>query len=284
MNTVADRMRRHSLAAYFLLAFAISWLLWAPVVASGAQPGPATSLLIIAGGFGPLLAALIVTAAVEGRAGVRRWLGRLRPGRAGAVWYAVALLLPILLGLVVYTLYRAFGGTVPADWQAPPVAAYPIALLFAFLLGGGQEEPGWRGFALPRLQQRRTALVSSIVVGLGWAAWHLPLFLSPAAPQSNMPFFLYLPHVLAISVIFTWLFNSTNGSVLIAMLFHAGLNTATSWFPVGAAGMGPGLLALYVVAEWALALGLIVLYGQATLSRRAAGAAEGALPRPQSRS
>lgn len=249
-----------NLFLYFLIAFAISWVVWSPLLVFG-QEISAASLLIIIGGFGPLLSAVIVTWIVEGRAGLRELRNQVK-WRVGVGWYLVALLLPIVIAFLVYGLYLLVGGT-PADFSSVPSwYIYPIGLLFVFFLGGGNEEPGWRGFALPRLLTDHSPLVASLILGLLWAFWHFPLFFAEGSPQAELPFELYLPHVLGITIIFTWLYLKTNGSLFIAMLYHAGLNTVAGYFPMESIGfIHP--LAYAVIVEWVIAIILVIAYGQA---------------------
>jgi hypothetical protein len=103
-----------------------------------------------------------------------------------------------------------------------------------------------------------------------WALWHLPLFFTPASSQSGsqMPFLLYVPHTVALSVIFTWLFNSARQSVLLAILLHGGLNAITGWVPIHARGGPISLFAWLVLVEWVLATVLLVAYGPDRLSRQ----------------
>lgn len=122
------------------------------------------------------------------------------------------------------------------------LAVYPLLLLYVLVIGGGQEELGWRGFAQPHLQERYGAFTSAIAIGFVWAAWHAPLFLQPGATQGGFNVALYLGGLLAESVILAWLYNSTNGSVLLAGLFHAGNNVAMNWYPVNNVAVVDGVL------------------------------------------
>ncbi|KON29772.1 hypothetical protein AC482_05700 [miscellaneous Crenarchaeota group-15 archaeon DG-45] len=242
-----------------IIAYVISWAMWSPLVVVGLE-NPAASLLIVMGGFGPLLSAVIVTWITEGGVGLRELGNRLK-WRVGVGWYLVALLLPLVHIFLAYGLYLLMRGT-PIDFSmGPPWHLYPLGILFVFFLGGGNEELGWRGFALPRLLNNHSPLVASLILGFVWAFWHFPLFFVEASPQAALPFELYLPHVLGTTIIFTWLYLETSGSVLIAMLYHAGLNTVAGYFPLEAGVIHP--LAYIVVVEWVIAIILIVVHGYA---------------------
>lgn len=252
-----------------ILACALSWLLWIPILmGNAAEPSPITTLFVILGGFGPLLAAVLVAGLSEGRAGLRAWRDRVLRFRVPWTAYAFALLWPIGAALLSGVLSGPLGLTFPEDWQSPPLSAYPVAFVFVLLLGGGQEEPGWRGFALPLLLKQQTPLAASLVVGALWAFWHLPLFVAPGTPQSEMSLLLYVPHVLVMSVIFTWLYLIGRGSAWLAMLLHAGLNAVTSWIPIS--GGGTGWMILLLAIEVLTAAILIVGYGARRFTELAA--------------
>jgi membrane protease YdiL (CAAX protease family) len=141
------------------------------------------------------------------------------------------------------------------------------------------EEVGWRGYALPALQARYSALLASLILGVVWALWHLPVFFNPDTSYSNLPFFLFLPFIVLMTVLITWLFNSTGGSVLMAMFFHAVINTADELWKVlpeysvkpptaaeAAAANAHYYLMLTIVAGVA-AIVLVLVYGATNLSR-----------------
>lgn len=249
-------IRRYPLASFFALAYALSWILWTPFVLLGDEAAVVSSASWILGGFGPLLAGLMVSGAVSGRAEAWDFLRRIFIWRHRPKWYAVALLLPIALYAVAMLVHLVVSGS-PQDYEPPPIYAYPLALLYVAVLGGGQEEPGWRGFALPELLSRHTPFVSSMVLGVVWALWHLPLFFAPTATQSGFPFTWYFVNALALSTIFTWLYLKTGGSVLLAIVLHAGVNAPSAW-------AFPELFESYVLftaVTWVAAVALVVAYG-----------------------
>jgi uncharacterized protein len=142
----------------------------------------------------------------------------------------------------------------------------PAALLVATLTDGLGEELGWRGFALPQLLARRTPLTASLVLGLVWAAWHLPLLWTAGAVLHDQPPWLLVLDVVAKAVLFTWVFLHTRGSVLIAVLFHASLNVFS--IPLAASSAGhPGLPVLALALEWVI-VAAVVLGARATFLRR----------------
>jgi membrane protease YdiL (CAAX protease family) len=151
----------------------LSWLTW-PLYLTGLSPSPIL-------GCGPFLAAVVVLALTEGRTGVLDLLRRMVRWRVSPVWYAVALLLPAALPAPATWINVLLGAEPPTStaWAAWP-GLLPTYLLLLLIrgIGGAWEEPGWRGYALPRLMTGRTALAASLVLGVLWAAWHLPLMLA----------------------------------------------------------------------------------------------------------
>jgi membrane protease YdiL (CAAX protease family) len=256
---IARLVRRYPLGTFFLLACVFSWLPWWPLYAAGLSPA-ATA------GFGPFLAALVVLPITHGRAGVATLLRRMVRWRVGAGWYAVALLLPVAVTGAAAGLNVLLGAPAPVA----ALAAWPGLLqTFALLLlipgiGGAWEEPGFRGYAQPRLQAGRPALAASLVLGVLWAGWHLPLFLTGKIPVSDLVF------VPAFAVALAWMFNSTGGSVLLVMLCHAMNNTISGAFvsPMFAGADSVRQSWLYAVLWCLVALAVAVVAGPARLSRR----------------
>src|ERR671932_2896951 len=234
--------RRHSLLAFFLLAFGISWIVWVPAAVASwgllslRLPLALTGLL---GAFGPTLAAIILTSANDGVPGLRRLLGGLFLWRVGLRWYAFVLLYPAAISLATTALYVSFGGPAP-DFADPPVLRLyplppelsevgpwplvPFVIIQTLLIGSPMgEEIGWRGYALPRLQAIRSALGASLILGLLWGLWHLPLYLTYGHPLSEVFLGWFLLGIVADAVLFTWVYNNTRGSLLLALLFHASI-------------------------------------------------------------
>jgi len=200
---------RHPLVSFFALAFALTWLLFLPWMAGGGEGIPWFT-------FGPALAAFAVAVLCEGWAGLRRILASIGRWRVAPVWYLAAIGLPLVLQLVAVLINRMFGAPAP-DWSALPPPGEIAAWVAIFLVFSGPlgEEPGWRGFALPRMLERQGALTASLLLGVLWSAWHLPLGL-----VGDLTIYGSINAVLA-AVVFTWLWQNTRESVLLAILMHA---------------------------------------------------------------
>jgi membrane protease YdiL (CAAX protease family) len=261
---IRTRVAARPVAAFVALTYLLSWLAWAPIVAGVTDR---TTLFIVAGGFGPLVAAAVVTWVVGDS--LREWAGQLLRWRVPPRYWAVAFLLPPAAVLGASGVHVLFLG---GRFDPEPLAAlvlYPLVFLQVFLVGGGNEELGWRGFALPRLQARYSALVASLVVGVVWAAWHLPLFLVAGSSQAGDPVHFYVLSVVALSVVFTWLYNATGGSVLVTMALHASVNTGGLLYLAGGGAALETALAngLYAAAFVVVALVVLARYGPARLGR-----------------
>ena len=264
-------LARRPLTSFFVLAYALSWLGWSPWFLSEAGIGLlpfdggefSTFLNIAALVLGPTFSAFLVTGATEGRDGLRRLLRKIVLWRVGLRWY-----LFVLAGIPAIVLVSTLvmpGALASFDAAAVPsvLFLYVVAGLF-FLFAGGPffEEIGWRGFALPRLQRLHGPLVGSLVLGILWALWHLPLFLIPSwdTPHgSPLDVASYVVLVMGMTVVLTWVFNNTKGSVLLAILAHGSFNTSAvamfDLFPTPAVTdgitnfvIGLGVAALVVVA------------------------------------
>ena len=223
-------IKRNPLLSFFVLAFMISWIIWLPLLIEGEEPSGLSIAFLLVGGLSPLVAALLVSK-ITGTMG--EFKRRSLKWRVGFHWYLAALFIPIAIYLMAYLQYLVLGGT-PMDFSATDrVYVYPLALIFVMLLGGGLEEPGWRGFALPRLQKVFSPSASSVILGLLWAFWHFPLFFSAASAQNDLPLGWYIPNAIALAIIFTWLYNKSGGSAFLAIILHGGVNAPSGWYPIG---------------------------------------------------
>jgi len=173
-SRLSSLIQQHPLASFFVLAYAISWILWLPLVVSGDDSPTGLGLVLLAlGSLVPSSLAILLVAVLHGKAGVRKLLRRLLIWRVGFGWW-VAVVLVSTLPLGAVGLSILFGGDTP-DVTATIPGAVVLFVLFIFPGSAGGEEIGWRGFALPHLQTVRSALGASVVLGVAWGVWHLPL-------------------------------------------------------------------------------------------------------------
>jgi membrane protease YdiL (CAAX protease family) len=218
------------LARFLTLAYALTWVVWIPagLADRGTIPlGMPTFPLYVLGGFGPLVAAVILSARHGGRSAVRALFAQLNPRRVRARWFLLPVLL-VPLGLVPVGGLLAAGGELPGREAVPGIAAMFLAqvVLVATIGGGLDEETGWRGYALPRMLRTTHPITASVVIGLLWAPWHLPLWLDPTGTHAAYPFWVYLLDTVALSVLLGWMYCASGGSLLIAIWAHALANSA----------------------------------------------------------
>ena len=199
--------------AFMALTLLLSWPLWLGVIAGKIALTPF-------GSFAPGVAALAMAALFDGREGLRGIGARFARWRVRPAAYVLALLGAPLLVTVALTL--APRGQVDAS----KLLLWPVAYLEVLLFTAVGEETGWRGYLLPLLLRRFSALRASIVVGLFWAVWHLPLFSIRGTPQSEVPFGYFSVNLMALSVLFTALFRWTGGSLWPPLLLHASVDTS----------------------------------------------------------
>lgn len=239
-NTISWQ-KRHPLFLFFLLAYAISWSFMIPVALSarGWISLHVPYGLYYFASFGPLCSALIVTAITKGGEGIRELLGRLLRWRVELKYYAFAVLGPIGLFVLAVLVDTIITGTWP-DLRILGDADYlpyltPIGTLVLWLLTYGLgEETGWRGFALPHLQRDRPASTATLILALFWGCWHIPAFFfrDTYTDMGIIGYPVFAISILFTAMVFTWLYNSTGGSLLLVVLFHAVFN----WLSVSEAG------------------------------------------------
>lgn len=234
-------VKRHPMVAFFALSYLIAWA-WLPFGGFGA--------------FAPLVAAVVVVSLTEGRPGLRRLGARMVRWRVGWQWYAAALALPIGTLAVAVALNRGLGAPAPSLEQFRPW--YAVLLLFAMNLvnplgGPLGEEPGWRGYAQPGLQQGRSRLTATAILAVLIAGWHVPLLL----PQFGLrP--VELLSTVAVTFWYSWLFNRSGGSGLITLVSHsteASLETSTLWSGADTTR----LITLWAVVASCIAAALVAL-------------------------
>ncbi|HEX6268885.1 MAG TPA: CPBP family intramembrane glutamic endopeptidase [Anaerolineales bacterium] len=264
IKAISIWIKRHSLVLYFILTYAITWTIWSPIIASsqGWVSWNVPYALYYFGSFGPLIAALIVTARTEGGAGIRNLLSRMFKWRVEFRYYAFAVLAPVALFILAVLVNRVIIGAWP-DFSLlgqPDYLPYlgPLGVLILWLLTYGLgEETGWRGFALPHLQRNRSAASATLILAILWAGWHLPAFLfrDTYVEMGLFGFPLFAFMMIFSTMVFTWLYNSTQGSIFIVAIFHAvfnwlGVSEAAGPFATGIMSAPIVLWALYVARRY----------------------------------
>jgi membrane protease YdiL (CAAX protease family) len=227
---------------FFLLTFVYSWLLWMPSILAGLgvefafDVATYTAVVVPIGAFGPMLAAGTLIARQHGWKQVWQFIRQAFDFRAKPVYFALALLLPLVIVAIAHYLAPVLGFEVantliPQDLPVPPVVIVIPYFVAMLLVGGGQEEFGWRGYAQTPLQERVGVIPASLLIGVIWGLWHLPLWIMPGDGHSTYPFIAFLVMTTSVSVVYAWLFNASGRKLAIVMFFHAMSNTAPGLFP-----------------------------------------------------
>ena len=260
---------------FFALTIGWSWLFWIPAVLSGQNITVfPTVLLLVLGGLSPALAALILTYLTQGPEGRHDyWRRVIAIKRIRIGWYGVIFLLSPLYSAMALLTGIFIEGKVPLLETATSYLRSPLTILpfatFTLLYGPVPEELGWRGYALDRLQRKWGALTSSIVLGVFWSLWHLPMFfmkgslMSEVFPLGSVRFWIaFGPGILAESVIMTWIYNNTQRSTLSAILFHFMMNFTGEFLRLPGDFKNYQFLWLIVIA-----IVVVIIWGPATLTR-----------------
>lgn len=285
LRTTPDGPGLGRAAAYAALALALTWAVWIPALTLLGDDGVPFVLL---GAFGPAAAAAVMVRREGGR--VRSWLRDHVRFRLPARWYVVAVALPLVEPVTV-AIVAAVSGTPLSFAELPArLPAVLVGFVVVLLVGGGQEELGWRGYLLPRLQARVGALGASLAVGVLWAVWHLPLFTLGMSGYTyeHVSFLVYLPLLTAASVVFTWLCNQTGGNVVPVMLLHAAFNSWDNLAPIPASAPPAGevetVMQVAVAGVYALLAGAVVAATGRRLGAPPVGAGAPTLERPRATS
>ena len=273
MQTVSYKTKSfepRNLAFFFLIVFglqAIAYgLLIAGVLKMPSIDGPAALLddprliILTLAAWGPIIAAFVITALTEGKPGVRALWRRFWNRNMSLKWLLVTLLILPAMQLVTNLVIRLLDGQAyPVFFSYnPPWSVIPMFII-AFIFNGMFEEFGWRGYVLPRFQARWNALPSSLILGLIWAAWHFGQWFVPGSHLYQRDFWLWSLGTILLSIMMTWIFNNTQGSVLAASLFHGMVNTGTFWFQLDWR---------YYVIELIAVILIVIIFGPKNLVRQ----------------
>jgi uncharacterized protein len=271
-------LARHPLVFFFLLAFLFSWVWWGLCKALQLPDS-----LVVVGAAGPTVSAFVVLAITSGRPAVLRLLRSYVHWRVGVQWYLVALIgVPVLMVLAFMVVPGALADFVAPDWSFLPFYLSQFAItLFIPPRGPLLEEGGWRGFALPRLQQLHGPLVGTLILGALWGLSHGPFYFGPLSLtgpdatflSTGMAFVAYLIGATGVAVVMTWVFNNTGGSVLMAILLHTSIDAAFAFavlFPSAKTDLSPssfGTLGIAIAFSIAALVIIVATRGQLSYQR-----------------
>jgi membrane protease YdiL (CAAX protease family) len=278
-------VKRHPIIAFFVLAYALAWIIESPLVfLTDSVTRTQGLILTILSANVPSVVAIGLTAMVFGRGALRKLLGRLLIWRVNPLWYLGVVLGPVALVAGMVGLNTLLGG--PALSLGMPLVS--VAIFFAFSIFPGSalgEEIGWRGYVLPRLQSRMSALSAALLIAPIWGLWHLPLWLDGAPGHTPLIYVGFVLSVFALSILLTWVYNSTGGSLLLVVLAHATFNLPITILYGALGGRVTVPVLLYFGLMAVAAIVVVIVAGPAHLSRKhrkqeEEGAAESAVATP----
>lgn len=232
MSKLKEQMKQHPVMSFFIVSYLFSWIFWVPAILYirinlGDQETPSWLMIPnLIGTWGPFVSAVIMARIINGKGGIKSLLAKFNSFKVGVKWYILTILIApvgMFAAIGVYTLFHDGVGAIDhSQWIFVLLGPIP-----ALLFGPLGEELGWRGFALPNLQKKYTALTASIIIGVVWALWHLPAYWAPsgtAISGYDVTLFnvvWYIVFTIGLSILHTWLNNNTKSSLFIAVLFHA---------------------------------------------------------------
>src|SRR5262245_14554069 len=203
--------KRYPVLTYFVLVFVLSWAFWIPTAITHDTTSFPLVVFAALGNIVPSLVGILLTVLFGGKSGLGEVVRRLGQLRVPRIWYVVVLVLPPVFRLL------AIGTPTLLGLATIAVAVPVVGVLGSFVAGVG-EELGWRGFALPRLQARHSAFAASLLLGVPWGLWHLPP--SIAEGMDLLGFLNFVLFITGLSVLFTCVYNNTNNSLFLVILFH----------------------------------------------------------------
>jgi membrane protease YdiL (CAAX protease family) len=232
LSTIIKPHPRQGSRKYAVMVFVVVWILASVIIIlhlTANQEMDLSTPLMVSSAITGLLPAFVVSSIFSMTPGVRDLLCTYIKPRGPFGYYLLAIVLVPVIWLIGNLLSRALGTEVPYfRYPVVDVRLLGMAILFFlynFIYGGLSEEPGWRGFALPRLQAKFSPLVSSLILGVIWAVWHAPARFGGIETKSLSDTLLEWVLIVLVTIIFTWLFNRTRGSILITALIHPAMNT-----------------------------------------------------------
>jgi len=268
---MSDHSKNRNPWKFFLLTFAYSWIIWIPSVLDGIgiklpfDIAGYSIVVVIIGAFAPLLAAITLVTREAGWKGTRTFLGQVFDFHFKPIYLLIALALPLLIHAISHYLALAIGLDVaqtlfPAESPvAPIILAIPYFILM-MIIGGGQEEFGWRGYAQQPLQERMGVIPASLIIGVIWGLWHLPLWFMAGDLHSAYSFFAFVLMTTSISLMYAWLYNSGGKKLILVIIFHAMNNTAAPLLPFLHGIVGKPETAYWLYSTVNVVIGIIFAY------------------------
>ena len=265
-----EHQKARSPFVFFGLTFAYSWIIWLPSILAGLgvelgiNAEAYTSVSVPIGGFAPLVAAITMVARKHGRKECWRFIKTGFDFKVKPVYYLLAFLIPLIISVSSHYLPSLFGlqvidTLIPEEIGNPYILLVPV-FIFMLLVGGGQEEFGWRGYAQEPLQERFGIIKASLIIGFVWGIWHLPLWIMPGDGHSRYSFIAFVIHTIFVSVVYAWIYNASGKKMIVAWIFHGMANMIVGFFPYFHMIDGEPETAYWVYAGVNVLAGLIAMF------------------------
>jgi len=261
--------KRHSVTLFFVLTFLIALVMMVPVMLTG------IGWFALIAASSSSIAGLIAAALTGGKEGLKQLLSGFTRWRCSPLWYILAILIPAAILIIALGSTAAFGIQFQFQWTVGWAMLIPTFLLTTIQAGLG-EEIGWRGFATLKLMETRSALVSSLIVGVVWAAWHIPLYFIPSTLQSilvqeigfPLTLALYSLNIIAFAIVWSWIYLASNRNLWLPVLIHGSTNSFATFFAIAnfeVYGIIPIIISacLWIV----MAVAVTLIFGPSRLSR-----------------
>ena len=269
MINMIFKEEKRNLILFFIISFVISWLLWIPsvLVSLGIIPSGPIQILGNFAVFGPFIAAFLLSILKGPKGEGKRLFLSGWNVKFGKKWI-LALFIPIIVSGLAILIVSFIEPMDRFQYAPPPIMWIPNFILYYFIGGPFTEEYGWRGYALDRLQSKYNAVIASLLLGLVWGVWHLPLFFMEGTAQSYIPIYEFLIIQLLLSIQYTWILNNNrdsegNVNVFLAIMFHAMGNFASMIFPYWVTDLGRWI---FFGINLVLTVVIVAKYGMSKLS------------------
>lgn len=261
LRTNSNFIKKNSLIVFFVMSYLITII--SVVIINFGTIVSINLIFFYISIWSPTISAIIIAGIIGGWSEIKRLLSGFLKWKVGGFWYFAGFFL--MIGPLIFTLfYLLFGGEAPGNPELTGGLIF-ITLINTLINGPLSEEAGWRGFALPRLESRFGSLISSLILGIIWACWHLPFYFI----EQRMPFYIFIILVIVITILMTWGYNSTKGSLLITVIFHFSFNFNGA-FITGILGLLP-MMIFYIGGSVMIGIYVIVVIifaGPSKLSRK----------------
>ena len=258
-NIFSDVKNIKKILRFILLSFSFSWIIWLSAILL--LPEKYNLPFLLLGSFGPFVSAMIVIKKFDGKDRLKNWL-KISFSLRGIVFWLIfgGIVFPFVIAALHHIIYLVLGGGSGFNWNQRWLIFIPNLIATA-LIGGGNEEPGWRGYLTPQLLKYFKPITACTIVGVVWVAWHLPLYVLKSWSGGDQPLYLFVLYAIPLSIILTWLYYKSKMSIIPVMLLHSGTNIVFEYFPrldIVIQSMSFDFNILKVISYWIIAVILLI--------------------------